>query len=136
MNSPGMLARLLQLFQTPPTPSLPASLSQHQSYTTYLPPDQEAQFQSWVKANRIPWQDTPNADYDMRGFWKAQQSGDPNAQRASNLHFPDTYKTPYHRTFSNESIYATPDAPHWQGDVLIDKAGRVVADERPKGSQK
>lgn len=135
MNTPGILQRLLSLLQSPPTPTLPASLSQHQSYTTYLTPAEEAQFQSWVKANRIPWQDTPNADYDMRGFWKAQQSGDPNAQRAANLHFPDTWKTPYHHLFSNESMYATPDAPRWIDNRLIDKSGRVIADETPKAKR-
>lgn len=56
----------------------------------------------------------------MRGYWKAQQSGDPNAVRNSkNLHFPDTWKTPYDATFSNQSQYAQPSAPHWEGDVLV-----------------
>lgn len=41
-----------------------------------------------------------------------------------------------HKTFSNESKYATPDAPHWEGDRLIDKNGRVVADETPKKGRK
>lgn len=100
------------------------------SYTTKLTPNEEAQFQSWVKATKAPWQDDPDADYDMRGYWKALQTGDPNAKQSlSNGHYPDTYKTPYHKTFSNESKYATPDAPHWEGDRLIDKSGRVIADE-------
>jgi GGDEF domain-containing protein len=110
-------------------------------YKTSLPPDQEQGFQSWVKQNKVPWQDTPNADYDMRGYYKAMQSGDVNAQQKQSgfdgkMHFPDTYKTPYHKTFSNESQYATPDAPHWDGDRLIDKGGKVVADETPKRSAK
>lgn len=113
------------------------SLNQRQPYQTALPPEQEAQFQSWVKTNNVPWQDTPNADYDMRGFWKGMSSGDPRAQTGvsafdGKLHFTDTWKTPYHKTFSNESMYATPDAPHWDGDILKDKQGNVVADERPK----
>lgn len=99
-------------------------------YVTTLPSEEEKEFQGWVKSNNIPWQDTPTADYDMRGFWKANKSGDPNAKRSSkNLHFPDTYKTPYHKTFSRESKYATSDAPHWDGDKLIDKSGRVIVDE-------
>jgi GGDEF domain-containing protein len=101
-------------------------------YRTNLPPDQETAFQGWVKQNRIPWQDTSTADYDMRGFYKASQAGDPLARPAANGHFPDTYKTPYHKTFSNESIYATPDAPHWEGARLINKSGRVIADETPQ----
>jgi hypothetical protein len=90
-------------------------------YLTQLQPSSEQSFQQWVKTNHIPWQESPTSDYDMRGFWQAQQSGDPNAKRASNLHFPDTYKTPYHKTFSNESKYATPSAPHWEGDRLVGK---------------
>ncbi len=98
-------------------------------YSTPLNPIQEQQFQQWVVSNRIPWQDTLRADYDMRGYWKAQQSGDPNATQAANQHFPDTYKTPYHATISNESQYAPPGAPAWNGDKLMTPAGRVVADE-------
>ena len=84
-------------------------------YVTQLDPQDETRFQSWVKQNQIPWQDSPTSDYDMRGFWKAQQSGDPNAKRGANLHFPDTWKTPYHETFSNESKYALPTAGRWAG---------------------
>jgi N12 class adenine-specific DNA methylase/GGDEF domain-containing protein len=109
-------------------------------YKTALPPDQEQGFQSWVKQNKVPWQDTPNADYDMRGYYKAMQSGDQNAQQKQSqfdgkMHFPDTYKTPYHKTFSSESMYATSDAPHWEGDRLIDKSGKAIADETPPPTQ-
>lgn len=104
-------------------------------YITKLSSEEEAQFQDWVKHNNIPFDPSPNADYDMRGFWKAQQSGDPTAKRAANLHFPDTWKTPYHKTFSNESIYSKPDAPHWEGNKLIDKNGNVVVDESAPAPQ-
>ena len=108
-------------------------------YVTTLNPQQEQQFQSWVKSTRAPWQDVPFADYDMRGFWLAAQRGDPLAKRAeSNHHYPDKWKTPYHKSFSNESQYATPDAPHWEGNVLKDKNGNVVVDESkpPHGEKK
>jgi len=98
-------------------------------YVTKLDPAQETAFQGWVKQNKIPWQDTPNADYDMRGYWKAQQSGDPHAKRAANLHFPDTWKTPYHKSFSNESMYALPTAPHWEGEGDAAKLVPTVADD-------
>lgn len=98
-------------------------------YVTTLSPEDETKFLQWVKANKIPWREEKQSDYDMRGFWKAQQGGDAGAKRATNLHFPDTYKTPYHKTFSNESKYATKDAPHWEGNVLKDKNGKIVADE-------
>jgi len=104
----------------PPKPSAaPTPL-----YTTQLSPEEEQQFQGWASANKVPWQDTPNADYDMRGYWKAQQSGDPYARTAVNPddhlpHYPDTYKTPLHRSFSNESQYAGPGTPHWEGNSLV-----------------
>lgn len=107
------------------------------SYHTPLSPENEQKFLRWVKDTGVPFDNSGESDYDMRGFWRALQQGDPDAQTAvsafdGKLHFPDTYKTPYHRTFSNESIYASPDAPHWEGDKLIDKNGKVIADETPK----
>jgi hypothetical protein len=33
--------------------------------------------------------------------------------------------------FSNESVYATPDAPRWAGSRLFDRYGRLIADETP-----
>jgi hypothetical protein len=106
-------------------------------FATQLPPDQESQFQNWVQANNVPFDPSPYADYDMRGFYQALLGNDPRATTAvsqfdGRLHFPDTWKTPYHRTFSNESIYAMPDAPHWSGDRLIGRDGSVIADETPK----
>jgi hypothetical protein len=93
-------------------------------YHTPLAPEQEAVFQQWVKQNKIPWQDSPTSDYDMRGYWLAQQSGDPQAKTSINPvdkkpHYPDTFKTPYHKSFSNESMYAQPGAPHWVGQKLV-----------------
>jgi len=110
-------------------------------YVTYLPPVDELRFQQWVRANRIPFQDGPNSDYDMRGFWRGLQSGDPRARTAvspfdGQMHFSDTWKTPYHKSFSAESIYATPNAPSWMGDRLVDKLGNVLVDETPKPSLK
>lgn len=89
-------------------------------YTTKLSPQQEIQFEDWVSKNGIPWTDTPDADYDMRGFWLAMRNGDPTAVRsAKNHHFPDRWKTPYDATFSNQSQYALPNAPHWDGNRLV-----------------
>ena len=106
------------------------------NYKTPLSPDDEKKFQAWVKANNVPFDDSPTSDYDMRGFWKAAQEGDSDASTAvskfdGKIHFNDKFKTPFHKTFSNESQYATSDAPHWEGDKLIDKDGNVVADETP-----
>lgn len=103
-------------------------------YTTTLDPKQEQAFQTWRKDNKVPFDASAKSDYDMRGFYQALTTGDPRATTAINpndgrLHFPDTWKTPNHATFSNESIYATPAAPSWQGNKLVDRNGNVVADE-------
>jgi len=95
-------------------------------------------FRSWVGTNKIPFDPTEaNADYDMRGFWKALQVGDPMALTAVNpndqqIHFPDYWKTPYHQSFSAESQWADPEkAPRWnEKDQLILPDGTVVFDER------
>jgi hypothetical protein len=60
----------------------------------------------------------------MRGYWK--EHPELAGKWKAGQHFPDTYKTPYDTTFSRESKYATKDAPHWVGNKLIDKDGRVV----------
>ena len=102
-------------------------------YVTQLSPVEEYTFQQWVSKNKIPWRDQPNADYDMRGFWKAMSAGDARASRAtSNQHFPDVWKTPYHKSFSNESIYAKPNAPRWVGNNLVDDKGHVIYQEGDK----
>jgi hypothetical protein len=118
-------------------PHLPPQLQKPRGWQTYLQPHEEAAFQQWVQANHIPFDLTrPEAaqDYDMRGYWKAMMAGDPNAQRGANLHFPDTYKTPWHVGFSNESKYAQPTDPHWVGDKLYNQAGQLLRDESKGGA--
>jgi len=106
------------------------------NYLTSLPPEQEKEFQAWVKKNNVPFDPSPTADYDMRGFYKAMKAGDPRASTGVNqndgkLHFGDTFKTPYHKSFSNESQWATEGAPRWNDkDQLVLPDGRVVFDER------
>jgi hypothetical protein len=98
----------------------------------------EAEFQAWVKQNKVPFDSSAqNSDYDMRGFYKALQEGDPKAKEAVNpndkqLHFPDYWKTPYHKSFSNESQWANEaKAPKWnEQDQLVTSDGKVVYDER------
>jgi hypothetical protein len=117
-----------------------ATASGPQNYSTPLSATEEPAFQSWLKTNQVPFKDEPKADYDMRGFYKAAQFGDPRATQSLNagdqqMHFPDTWKTPYHTGFSNESMYAPQTAPRWEGDVLKTAGGRVVSDERPSQPQ-
>lgn len=108
-------------------------------FNTPLPPGDEYAFRSWVKANKVPFDpDAATTDYDMRGFWSALQHGHPIARSAidpndKRLHYPDYWKTPYHETFSNESQWALPTAPHWQGDVLIDSKGNILFDDTKQG---
>ena len=104
----------------------------NQYFNTMLTPPEEKGFGDWVKKNKIPFKDEPKSDYDMRGYYKDNVIGPMGGKQASNKHFPDTYKTPFHKTFSNESKYATPDAPRWIGDKLVARDGSVVADETPK----
>lgn len=107
------------------------------SYNTPLHPLDEMAFRQWVTQNKVPFD--PNAgasDYDMRGFYRGMQQGDPRATSAidpndSRLHYPDFWKTPAHETFSNESQWANPAAPQWTGDdKLVAPSGRVMFDDR------
>lgn len=94
-------------------------------YRTFLDPNQEKAFRSWVKSGQVPFDpDEAVSDYDMRGFWR--DTGGSNWHKGQ--HFPDTYKTPFDTTFSRESRYATPDCPFvWQGDNLIDiRNGQLI----------
>ena len=68
----------------------------------------------------------------MRGFYLHQGNTAVNANDGM-LHYPDTYKTPLHQSFSGESIYANPNAhpPMWnEQDQLVLPDGTVVFDER------
>ena len=111
------------------------------SYQTKLSPKEESEFKGWVKANKVPFDPSSKADYDMRGFWKGLKNGDSRAQTGINpndkkLHFSDYYKTPYHESFSAESQWATPDAPVWnEKDQLVLPDGSVVFDERAKNKK-
>lgn len=105
-------------------------------YLTKLNPLDELAFQHWVQTNNVPFDPSPTADYDMRGFWKALSTGDPKATTGMNandgkMHFTDSFKTPYHESFSAESRYAAPGAPKWNDlDQLVTPSGRIVFDER------
>jgi hypothetical protein len=115
-----------------------AMLPEGGSYLTQLNDDEEKRFQAWVVQNKVPFDPSSAADYDMRGFWQAREAGDPRAFSSINpndqqLHYPDYWKTPYHESFSSESKFALPGAPTWNNqDQLITPDGKVVFDEREK----
>src|ERR1700744_1511414 len=110
------------------------------NFSTPLSPPQEQQFRQWVSTKKVPFDPSdPTPDYDMRGFWKALQTGDKRAQTAidpndGKMHFPDYWKTPYSATFSAESQWANPKtAPKWNDkDQLVTPSGTVVYDDRTR----
>lgn len=109
-----------------------------QKQMTQLTPQQQVAFQKWVQANKVPY--NPNdkyPDYDMKGYWLSLQNN-PQAQQAGinpatqSLHYPDTFKTPYHESFSSESKWAAPGAPSWQDDKLVTPSGQVIFEDKPE----
>ncbi len=76
-------------------------------------------FQKWYKTNTlegkngIPFSD--KLDYDYYSMYRNGDSG------SIENHFPDKYKRPNHKTFSNESIYSIPEnlGGTWDGDNFI-----------------
>ena len=96
-------------------------------YRTQLTPEEEQAFLQWYQnmaytkgLDRNP--DSPDHHYDYRGFWKNAPEQDRWQVLWFGSHFPDTYKTPMHPTFSVESIYSTPfmQGGTWDGDTFID----------------
>jgi hypothetical protein len=83
-------------------------------YTTALNPADELRYQVW--RSMLPKALQYDGDYDLRG---AYQDG---LKPSDNAHFNDKYKKPNHPTFSDESMYSTPENPGgtWAGD---DNAG-------------
>lgn len=104
------------------------------SYVTSLSPDQEEQFKKWVSDAGIPFDPSPQSDYDMRGFWADLVGGGGRAPKDfkksdGSFSFPDYFTTPYSQTFSNESRWATPGAPTWnEKDQLVDRKGNIIFD--------
>ena len=134
--------------QTAYTPEMRMQYAKPGPYVTKLSPQDEQEFQSWVKKNNVPLEDDgPKTGYDLRGFWKASKEGDPDAQTAMNpfdhrIHYSDKWKTPYSTEgFSRQSIYAKPNAPQWYGDDkvgwrLIDDKGNILDHQGDKDEGK
>jgi hypothetical protein len=82
----------------------------------------DSDFQNWYKNNTlegksaIPYSD--KLDYDYYSYFK---NTDKNQLSNPDNHFPDTYKRPNHNTFSNESIYSTPEnkGGSWNGENYV-----------------
>lgn len=63
-------------------------------YDSPLQPEQE---QAYLKT----FGNDASHDYDMRGFYL----DNPDKVNKAGEHYPDTYKKPWHHTFSDESMY-------------------------------
>lgn len=109
-------------------------------FQTHLGPALRSEFVKWQQQNHIPYDPSPTADYDMTGFFQDSVMGVNGADTSVNpydrqIHFSDRRKTPYHHSFSNESIWANPaTAPQWINDYQLAEpnSGRVVYDEIKK----
>jgi len=72
------------------------------NFNTQLTPEQEKEFQSWLKEESKRQRRDISfdlEDYDIRGFWLNKEKTD------SRGHRPDKWKKPNHPTFSSESVY-------------------------------
>lgn len=130
------------IHQVPAALARNAQFAKPGQYNTALPPTQEAQFRDWLTKNNVPFDPSASGpqDYDMRGYYKDVASKGGNETGVNpvdkKLHFPDTYKTPYHESFSAESKFATESNPFkWRGETLIDeRTGTPVYQTGRKGS--
>ena len=119
-----------------PKSNAPYTRQSPATYRTELTPMEEKLFQAWVAQNKVPVDNGPRADYDMRGFFRALLSGDPRAASAvdpndQRMHYPDVWKTPQHETFSKQSQWALPNSPDWnEQDQLVSPGGRIVFDDK------
>lgn len=84
------------------------------NYTTPLTMRQFAQFVFDKQAS--PWSRDSGYDYDLQGYW-LNNNGFP----MNDGHLPDTYKKPWHPTFSVESQYynGQPNAIDWNNNLLM-----------------
>lgn len=89
---------------------------------TSLTPSEEMAFQLWARTSGIPDVNNPEAHYDYRGFWKSNGQQDPSG------HFPDTFKTHGHPTFSQESQYSRgpSDGGMWVNDSFVPQVQPAV----------
>lgn len=89
-------------------------------YETKLTPDLEDKYNQKFGPE-------DSKDYDMRGWLQANPNADPNA---SGVHYPDTFKKPNHPTFSDQSMYHSPDTQG--GKWTTDDQGKDVFTPGPQ----
>lgn len=86
---------------------------------TDLSPLEEPRFRAWARQSNVTDVDAPDSYYDYRGLYK--ELGGKPVPISPDRHFPDTYKTHGHPTFSIESQYSTgpDDGGSWQGETYV-----------------
>lgn len=68
-------------------------------YDTPLSPEEESLYSKM-------YSEDDSRDYDMKGYFKDILLDNPDkGANAPGEHYPDTYKKPWHPTFSDESMY-------------------------------
>lgn len=97
------------------------------SYQTRLGPAMRSEFINWIRANHVPYDPSQTSDYDMPGFFQDAVMGNAESPDVNpydhQIHFSDRRKTPFHASFSRESMWANPEtAPAWSdnGYQLVD----------------
>ena len=82
-----------------------------ESFDTALSPEELKSYNTFAQqyANVKGLRNVSDAskDYDLQGWYKANQTNLPELN--SNIHFKDTWKKPNHITFSDQSMYSTPE---------------------------
>lgn len=73
-------------------------------YNTVLNPVEQVVFDDWAARNNRAGD---KYDYDIQGAFRDLMSG--QMTESQNKHLGDKYKKPNHPTFSNQSIYSTPE---------------------------
>lgn len=101
-------------------------------YQTNLSDPEKFDFVHWLQQSNVPYDNSPQSDYDMRGFYKDPQAESGISPVDNQIHFSDKFKTPYHQSFSAESQYADERAPRWKGNKLVDSGGNTVHVDLPR----
>lgn len=94
---------------------------------------EQVNYLAWLLRNGV----TETPDYDMKGFYKQAQLGDPRVSSEVNpndgkVHFTDMFKLPNHETFSTDSKFANALAGQWNGGELPN-GGESWANYGPSG---
>ena len=108
----------------------PKDLGSRKAYNPKLATG-DSGFQEWYRKNTLEGKaGVPYTDKQAYDYYSFYRNGD-YKDKSFNIeaHFPDTYKRPDHVTFSDESIYSTPENPggSWKGETYIPYKPKLTA---------